>query len=324
MLLTALVLMACKTPSTDTDPVPTLPVQGTADTATVFTGDTGPDVPLIDCTNLPTAPFPSQRIEGGRAYHGIAFDGLGNMVGSDGSSLVKLSAPGEASLWIPDLSRGEQMEYMADGDLIFSASNGNILRISPDGSRQVISSNVNAYGVIIGPDGFIYTANQSTVHRINPTTGDRTVYVGGVSTPKVINWSPDFTKFYIGTNESNGAIFVVETDPVTLMPLGEPQLFGNTSSTWHDGLGVDACGNVYVAEFWDRRLWRFTPDGDRQLLVQYPAEQYGHGISWGSGIGDWNAMAIYVPQPYDGNRISEAIIGVPDRRFNGGVYDLIE
>ncbi|MCB9674546.1 MAG: SMP-30/gluconolactonase/LRE family protein [Alphaproteobacteria bacterium] len=324
-MLIALIL-ACKAPptDTDTDTVPTPVHTGhTGDTAVVHTGDTGPDVPVFDCTSLQTAPFQSRRVPGARAYHGLAFDTLGNLVGSDGSSLIRVAGSNDASLWVPNSSSGQQMDYLPDGDLVFAHSNGNIVRITPAGATTVIASNVNAYGVIVGPDGFIYTANQSVVNRIDPVTGDRSVYVSGVSVPKVINWSPGLDRFYIGTNSSGGAVYEVETDPVTLEPLGSPTLLANTSNSWHDALGVDVCGNLYVAEFWDRRLWRITPDGDASILVQYPSDRYGHGLVWGSGIGEWDALAVYVPQPYDNNSVSEAIIGIPDRRFNAGLYETI-
>ncbi|MCB9674547.1 MAG: SMP-30/gluconolactonase/LRE family protein [Alphaproteobacteria bacterium] len=317
-------LLACKAPPTETPP-PTTPIGETGetgDTAVPFTGHTGPDIPVFDCTNLTTDPAVS-TVQGARGYHGLAFDTLGNLVGSDGSSLVRVDETGTPSLWVPNISSGQQMEFMPDGDLAFSASNGAIRRISQAGNNTVIASNVSAYGLIIGPDGFIYTANQSQVHRINPTNGNRVVYVSGVPSPKVINWSPELDKFYIGTNGQGGAIYVVDVDPATNMPMGTPTLFANTSNTWHDALAVDVCGNLYVAEFWDRRLWRFTPDGQGTVLVQYPSNLYGHGFVFGSGIGVWDAMSGYVPQPYNGNTVGKIEIGLPDRRFNGGVYEVI-
>ncbi|MEZ4318811.1 MAG: SMP-30/gluconolactonase/LRE family protein [Myxococcota bacterium] len=323
MLTISLALLACKPSPTETDEPPTPVPVLTGDTAVLPTADTAPQIPTFDCTALPTGPFPNRIVPSARAYHGIAFDTLGNMVGSNGDSLLRTAASNDTSLWVPDVSPGQQMDFLPGGDLVFAHSNGNLLRITPPGNSQVLASNVNAYGVMVGPDGFVYTANQNTVDRIDPDTGDREAYITGVSVPKVLNWSPALDRMYIGTNSSGGAVYEVVLDPVTLEPQGPPTLLANTSNTWHDGLAVDVCGNLYVAEFWDKRLWRITPDGDASVLVQYPSDQYGHGVVFGSGIGEWDAMAIYVPQPYNQNRVAEAIIGIPERRFNGGVYETI-
>ncbi|MEZ4318812.1 MAG: SMP-30/gluconolactonase/LRE family protein [Myxococcota bacterium] len=321
-MLTLFALLACK-PTPTPPPTPVPDPDGTADTAlTIHTAETGlGDVPVFDCTNLPSSGFPSRIVPGARAYHGLAFDTLGNLVGSNGDSLIRVAASDVAELWLPAVGSGQQMDFLPDGDLAFSAFA--VRRISPDGNNQVIASNVNAYGLIVGPDGFIYTANQSQVHRINPQNGNRVVYVSGVSSPKVINWSPGLDKFYVGTNGSDGEVWMFDIDPSTLMATSGPQLLGRTSNTWHDALGVDVCGNVYVAEFWDRRLWRITPDGEETVLIDYPSSLYGHGLVWGSGIGEWDAMNAYIPQPYNGNTVTEITLGIPDRRYNGGVYDTI-
>ncbi len=97
------------------------------------------------------------------------------------------------------------------------------------------------------------------------------------------------------------------------------------SGSYHDGLGVDVCGNVYVNDFWSLSFFRVSPLGVVKLLKTWasPDPGYGHGQEWGSGLGEWRDDAIYVPQPYDGNTVAELVVGIPSRRYNGGVYEVI-
>ena len=80
---------------------------------------------------------------------------------------------------------------------------------------------------------------------------------------------------------------------------------------FHDGMGVDACGNVYVADYTSRNLFRLSPEGEKTVLVRWSEARYGHGLAWGSGIGGFREDAIYLPQPFDGNTVVEVVVGVP-------------
>lgn len=318
-------------------PAPT-PVPSPADTGsgpTRFTGDTGPavptadtapDLPIFDCTLPP--PFPADPVDlaSPRARHGIAFDAFGNLVGENGSSLIQASDPTTTSILVPNTGQLEQMDYLPSGELVVAkVGNGNIVGVMPTGQTRVIATNVNAYGVHVGPDGFIYTANQDRVHRIDPVSGQRAVYVDlpAGATPKVINFSPDHTKFYVGTNSNSGRVYEVDLD-ANLEQIGGPGdvriLAQNVGQSWHDGLGVDVCGNLYVNEYWSRGLYRVRPGGAVQTLTIFENSQYGHGMAWGSGVGPWPADAIFIPQPYNGNTVKQATLGLPSRAFNGGAY----
>jgi hypothetical protein len=108
------------------------------------------------------------------------------------------------------------------------------------------------------------------------------------------------------------------------MPLDEPQLYARTAAnigTWpdgggfHDALGVDHCGNLYLTDFYDQRLYRVRTDGSVETVLEFPEQvRYGHGLEWGSGIDGWDDHAIYLPQPYDENTVLEVVIGVPSRQ----------
>jgi hypothetical protein len=324
-------MVACTPPAatpvdSDPDTDPSTPIT-TADTAPpVPTADTAPDLPIFDCTVPPPFPTDPVNLDAPRARHGIAFDAFGNLVGENGSSLIKADGPSSTSILAANTGQLEQMDYLPSGELVIAKlGNGNIVGVMPDGQTRVIATNVNAYGVHVGPDGFIYTANQDRVHRIDPVSGERAVYVDlpAGATPKVINFSPTFDKFYVGTNSNNGRVYEVALD-ANLEQIGGAAevriLAQNVGQSWHDGLGVDVCGNLYVNEYWSRGLYRVRPDGTVQTLTIFPNSEYGHGMAWGSGVGPWPADAIFVPQPYNNNRVKQATLGLPSRQFNGGAY----
>lgn len=332
-LVPVVLLAACtgKTP-TETDPstpIPTIvPTDTDGDTdPLVPTADTGPDLPVFDCAALLGPPFVTENVPAARGRHGLAFDTLGNLVGENGTSLILASDPNTAGVLTPNLGQLEQMDYLPSGELVIARlNNGSITGVMPDGQTRIIAQNVNAYGVIVGPDGFIYTANQDRVHRIDPTDGTRTVFVdlpNGAS-PKVVNFSPAHDRFYIGTNYGNGQVFQVALD-ANLEPTGPVTVLApSVGDSWHDGLGVDVCGNLYVNEFWSRGLYRVNPaTGAVTTLVTFSNDQYGHGMRWGSGVGSWPADSVFIPQPYNGNTVRRADIGIPERTFNGGNYIVV-
>jgi hypothetical protein len=119
-----------------------------------------------------------------------------------------------------------------------------------------------------------------------------------------------------------GEVYYFDLD-ADLNPVGDVQVFARTgSSGWHDGLGVDVCGNVYVADYVTSSLYRVSEDGGTVTsMVDVVDFGYGHGLTWGSGIGGWRADALYLPQPYNGYTVREVVIGVANgdsvRTWNG-------
>jgi hypothetical protein len=60
-----------------------------------------------------------------------------------------------------------------------------------------------------------------------------------------------------------------------------------------DGMGVDACGNVYAAEFTNGNVWRMDPEGTIDLLVSLPSSWIPN-IKWGRGVGGFSRTVMYV------------------------------
>jgi hypothetical protein len=330
--LSAALLAACSSgPPTETGsptdpPTEDTDVVETGDTGIVHTGDTGDtddtDEPpvVIDCSALPQGPFQIQQLQSPRAYHGLTFDDAGNLFSHSSGSIFQSTSGTDTNIVIPNAGFAEQIEMLETGELIV-ASNNLVKYVQGQGS-VVLASGLNAYGVTIGPDGMVYTANNQDVHRIDPATGDVEVYLDFPNniSPKVLDFNVDLSRMYVGTLATNGAVYEVELD-ANFDPVGVPTLLGNTGGSWHDGLRVDACNRIYIPEYYTSSLYIMdATTGQSQVLIDYAFDAYGHGIAWGSGIGPWDDHTIFVPQPYDGDRVAAIPLGVPYRTYNDGNF----
>lgn len=335
-LLLGLALVACTSPNTmdsaSDPPDPTTPPvpdsAGPSETGTPPLTETGAptDTGLVfDCSTIPLLPLSTAPVNGARGYHDVAFDADDNIVGSDDAAMIKVDSVGAFELFVPNLGTVQQFDYLPNGDLAVAAdSDDAIKRITPDGAVTIISSDVGAYGLIVGPDGLIYTANKQDIHRIDPATGQKTVFIDGDGkSPKVLAFNQDNTKLYFGVIGDD--VWSVDLD-VNLEPIGAPQLLVTGVGGWHDGMGVDVCGNIYVADATERALYRIKEDGSVVHVIVDPdsPDAYGHGLRWGTGKGGWKDTALYQPQPYNDNTVVEVDIGVPSARaFTGEVIGAV-
>jgi hypothetical protein len=76
-----------------------------------------------------------------------------------------------------------------------------------------------------------------------------------------------------------------------------------------DGLGVDACGNVYATEYIAGVVWRITPDGDLEKFVNLPSSWIPN-VKWGRGEGGFSQDVLYVTDRDEG-RLFAVSVGVP-------------
>jgi sugar lactone lactonase YvrE len=79
-----------------------------------------------------------------------------------------------------------------------------------------------------------------------------------------------------------------------------------------DGLGVDACGNVYASEFTYGIVWRISPAGEIERLVDLPSH-WVPNIKWGRGLGGFGRDQMFVADR-DESRLFAVAVGVPGAR----------
>ena len=283
---------------------------------------------VFDCATVPAAPLSQAVIPGATGYHGLAFDGQGHIIGSDNSALIKADYQGNWSLFVPGQGMLEQMVTLPNGDLLIaSAEDGALKRVTAGGTVTTIAPDIWAYGVVIGRDDMIYAANWDCIYRVDPTTGTSAEWGTlpyGIA-PHAIDFNVDFTRMYIGTTTGNGMgkVYCLELD-ANLDPTGPATLFAlEVGFGYHDGVGVDCCGNLYVPDYEAKQLFRMSAAGVVERYVDWSSDSdgYGHGLVWGDGVGGWRTDALYLPLPYDNNQVVEIVIGVPDRSFPGTVLN---
>ena len=240
---------------------------------------------VVDCNLLSDVPlFSVQFGEGPRGYHDLAFTDAGEVLGIDGtfnSDLVSaLYGASENSLISPNLSTIQGMQWGHDGELYVAhdtsdalqrvdLETGGTLRASPDLGG-------NTYGLVVASDGFAYTGSAGAadvIHRIDLSTGEGEVLIDDADltfSPRPLNFSPDFSKLYIGTFFGDGRIYVVDLDE-NLDPMLPVRTFADGVGTgeYHDALGVDACGNLYMTDFSTRDMYRITPEGTTSLYYDF-------------------------------------------------------
>lgn len=285
-------------------------------TDTTDTADSGDTGELTwDCANLPEVV--ETELDGPRGYHDVIFDKEGYQYGSDTSSLIRSDYAGEARPFVPGLGVAQGMDWLHDGDMVVAVDPGTLVRVKSTGeSVDIVRGLTGAYGVTVGPDGMVYVGNVWVDNtywmvRVNPDTGEYANWLKlrRADSPRMVVFGLDSTDAYVITVGS-GKVYRLEVDE-NLDPIDDAREFATVGPRWQDGLGMDACGNLYVAEFDSSGIYRVNTEGEVETLVRPRRTTYGHAVEFGSGIGGWRADAIYQPQPYDNYTVREIVVGVP-------------
>ncbi len=296
---------------------------GTGSPDSGHSGDTGGLD--YDCDDLPTTELEDNILDWARGYHDVVFRDDGFLIGlQTGTGLIESTYDELSELWIPDVNGIETMDRFEDGSFVMSDnSQSRLILVTPDGAISTLASNVGmAKGVTVGPDGNVYYAN-GAVYRYNVVTEetDKLMDAVGNSRPRHLVFSLDSTRLFVATL-GRGEVYVLNMDE-DLNPVGDPELYAeNVGTGWHDGIAIDACGNLYVPEYYSMGLYRITPHQVVERLgPSGTGERYGHGLEFGSGEYGWKAMALYMPLPYNNQQVRELVIMAPSgsrvRTWNG-------
>jgi hypothetical protein len=186
-----------------TDTEPDVTRDTTPDGTTVHWRESLPTPPEFDCSTVPNVGevIDQELLPGARGYHGLAFNSGNQLVGNDRASLIRASRAGVWEVWLPGIGSVEQIAFLPNGQLIAAAADRTgLYRIEPDGTRVVISPDIQAYGVEYAPDGMIYAAGGEGVWRVNPTNGQTTTLLRGTGDflPHSITFNNDYSLMVIG------------------------------------------------------------------------------------------------------------------------------
>jgi hypothetical protein len=279
--------------------------------------DASPDAAPTDCSNLPMTPQAVHVMTGFVASEDLAFDAEGNVIESDTINIYKTTKTLGRTTFVPNLQFRAGMRLTAENKLMINQdTTGTLVRVDPDGSRHPILGGLDyPNGMEIGKDGFVYITAQSAnrVLRVNPETGDYTTITTQVNQPNGLTFNKDFTTLYIGAFSGEGTIYAVDIDDA-----GNPSNFRpwkqNVGTGWLDGMGVDECDNVYIADYGQSKILRMKPDGSGTPLVIVDRSgpfSYMPNYDWGSGVGGWDKHKLYIVGVGEG--LFEVDIGVDSK-----------
>lgn len=283
--------------------------------------DVGPEVPPLDpydCENLPQGPFQLTKLNGPLASEDLAFDMAGNLVAGNDTAIFKSPKGGPPQLFVPNMHFRAGLRYLPSGHLIVADNNkGELVRIDPDGVRHPVMTGL-AYpnGLEVDLAGWVYFSEHSAdvVWRVNPFDGTATVVTDRISTPNGLSFSPDYRTLYIDAFDGDPTIWAV-----SIAPDGTPGRVvawaTGVGEGYHDGMAVDACGNVYVADYGETVIYRVSADGQTvEPVIDGVGFEgaYLPNMQWGSGFGGYDRQSLYLPDGWN-KGVFEVQIGVPSK-----------
>jgi hypothetical protein len=280
--------------------------------------DGGIKPPPVDCENIPAAPVPYELVTGPQAAEDFTFDSRGNLWSVDASGNITTTAFGDKpKLRVPGIASSfvSGTRLLEGGDLIINDSEKNqVLRVSPTGSKVVLATGLSyPNGLAIGMDGWAYVAEQSAnrVVRVNPDNKKLEVVAENIEAANGLSFSPDYKALYVG---GFGTGKITKVDVLGDGKFGEPTVYAeNLGGGGLDGMGVDACGNVYVCEYVAAVLWRIRPDGTKEKVVDLSKyTDWIPNMNWGVGEG-WDKDTLFVSDR-SVNHVYAVKLGVPGKK----------
>lgn len=244
-------------------------------------------------------PVVTHQIPGIAPIEDITFDDAGYLYWNSPEGILRTTAGGETSLFVPGLEFFGGMRWAPGGDLyVANNSEGTLDRVTPSGEREVVLSGLDLNGVEVDREGRVYLSDfgGSRILRYDPATEAVTVLTDRIESPNGLSLSPDFHVLYFNSWKGSPTQTVYR---LPLLPDGSAGLLENWSNNLgdgaHDGMAVDECGYVYVANSGGAgQIVRIAPDNplDRVVVVERPGETL-HNLAWGRGRG-WSEQTVYI------------------------------
>jgi sugar lactone lactonase YvrE len=284
-------------------------------------GDEGDPPIQVDCSQIPALPVDFDIISGVEPSEDFVFDPQGRLLNFSGESraLMAFKLGDTKSKYLrPGPSEEESIAgvgMLPGGDVVANLSS-TVGRFTADGgSIEIANSLEYPNGLTVARDGTVYVAEQDggRVVRINPDTKQKTTVADDLEYANGLSLSEDQKTLHVGTF-GKGIVYAIDLTktPAMVRVLAEDFAVGGDAAGL-DGVATDFCGNVYVTEYIEAKVWRITPDGTASLAVDLGKDA---GATWipnlhfGSGIGGWDRKILYVMN-LDEARVFAVKIGVP-------------
>lgn len=282
--------------------------------------DTGPDTSPIeyDCNDLPQGPFSLTKLDGPMASEDLAFDPYGNVIGSNDKAIFKSGYNQQPQVFVPSIKFRAGLRFLPNGHLVVCNNNkGELVRIDEEGVQHTVLTGLSyPNGLTVDMNGWVYLTEHDAnkVLRVHPFTGETTVLTTEISSPNGVTFSPDYKTLYIGGFSGKKIIYAMSISP-TGVPGKLIKWATNVGSGWLDGMAVDACGNVYIADYGTTKILKLPPDGSSWEVFIDGSDwdgAYLPNLQWGSGVGGWSPTSVFLPDGWN-KGVFEVDIGVPGK-----------
>jgi sugar lactone lactonase YvrE len=295
---------------------------GAGDSDADADGDADADTEVdFDCSEIPPVPVGFTTITNVVSGEDIVFDDEGNLIGMSGGDLYKSTKTGGSVIWVSGAGCYSGLRaQQPSGDLVCNGSD-TLLHFDKETGAKTVAATGLAYpnGIEVDLDGFAYVSEQNSgeVTKVDPDTGETWTIATGLSAPNGMSFSPDYKTLYVGSF-CGGVIYKIEFDDAgqpgaatEFINAADGAALGMTGC--FDGMGVDACGNVYVCDYGVINVYRISPDGETiEIAVDLsPPSSWIPNMQWGSGLGDWDENTLYVADIM--GAVYEVDLGVPSK-----------
>jgi sugar lactone lactonase YvrE len=278
-------------PTTDSTTDPT--TDSTTDPSTGTTEGTTGDP--IDCRAIVRGPVtPELFVSGYDGSEDLAFDGKGGLALKQDDKIMIVRADKSETMLAEQIPVAYGSRFIADGRLLVALpQDGKVIAVDPRGAvSDFVGGVLGANGIYADTAGDVWLTEfgGSKLIRIKPDMSEETIVMGpdAVSANGVVFDPQRGLVFY--TNYQLGIVRSVAIDGQ-----GEPaapQLVTTIPASAPDGLTLDACGNLYVVDQGNSRLFRVLLDGEgaaigeAEALADFPSNVANAQFGVGEGFDD--------------------------------------
>lgn len=323
-------ILACSKPHVEppeptpepTDTVDTVDTDVTTGPGPTDTGDTDPvttpTVPAYDCSVLPAVPVAYDTMQDWGTAEDFDFDTDGYHVSVINSNLIGYDLYDQRKIISPDVgsvTNGTRVSVTGDW-IVADSGRGDLVKVDVlTGGQTVLAGGLSfPNGVEVSRDGTVFVAENGIgrVIQVDPVTKERWVVATGLDGSNGLAFNQDESILYVGSFGSGKVWGVPRVGPTEWGPsfvLWDTQAGADGG---FDGINTDICGNVYITEYVQGRIWRITPDGlQGDLVVDLPSSWIPN-LRWGTGVGGWETDVLYVADRTDG-RLFALHMGIEGR-----------